>query len=266
MKEQDMFMEKSNTMRKYLLSETNHEALKHTEIQLAVLPWGATEAHNYHLPYSTDNIETEKIAAEAASQATTKGARVLVLPVVPFGVNTGQIEIKGTVNLFPSTQFAILKDVVNSLEKQGINKLLILNGHGGNDFRQMIRETGALFPGMFICTCNWFQAIENSDYFEKGGGHADEMETSLMLHLSPELLQPLSKAGDGSAKKFRIKALNEKWAWAEREWLKVTSDTGIGDPSAATVEKGERFFKAVTGKISELMVELSNADIMDLYQ
>ena len=237
-----------------------------TPIGLAVLPWGATEAHNLHLPYGTDIIETERIASEAAGKAWKKGAKVLVLPAIPFGVNTGQLDIRGTVNLNPGTQYAILKDIADDLKRQEINKLLILNGHGGNDFKQMIRELGASSPNMFICTCNWFQSVANSDFFENDGGHADEMETSLMMFLAPELVLPLSQAGKGTAKKFRIKALNENWAWAERKWLQVTADTGIGDPSKATPEKGERYFNAVVEKVSQLMIDLTEADIRDLYQ
>jgi len=252
-------------MRPYILAETNWKSLKQTHIQLAVLPWGATEAHNLHLPYTTDVIETERFAAAAAGIAWEKGAKLLVLPAIPFGVNTGQLDIKGTINLNPGTQFAILKDIVDDLYRQGIHKLLILNGHGGNDFKQMIRESGALRPEMFICTCNWFQAVEGSDFFDNGGGHADEMETSLMQYLVPELVLPLNEAGKGKAKKFKINALNEKWAWAERKWLKVTEDTGIGDPSKANPVKGEKYFRAVAEKIGELMLELSDADINDLY-
>jgi len=253
-------------MRPYLLSETNWKALKESSTELAVLPWGATEAHNLHLPYSTDIIETERIASEAARLAWEKGARLIVLPAIPFGVNTGQLDIKGTINLNPGTHFAIVKDIADDLKRQGIYKLLILNGHGGNDFRQIIRETGTLYPEMFICTCNWYQSVDGSDFFEKEGGHADEMETSLMLYLAPDLVLPLNEAGKGEAKKFRVKELNEKWAWAERKWLKVTDDTGIGDPSGATRAKGERYFNAVAGKISDLMFGLSEANINDLYQ
>jgi len=253
-------------MKPYLLAETNWKSLMNTPIGLAVLPWGATEAHNLHLPYSTDIIETERIASEAAGKAWKKGAKIIVLPAVPFGVNTGQLDIRGTVNLNPTTQYAILKDIVDDLNRQAINKLLILNGHGGNDFKQMIRELGAIYPGMFICTCNWYQSVENSEFFEKDGGHADEMETSLMQYLAPDLVLPLGQAGKGSAKKFRIKALNEKWAWTERKWLQVTKDTGIGDPTAATPEKGEKYFNAVVEKVSQLLIDLSNADINDLYE
>jgi len=253
-------------MRPYILAETNWKALKDLEIELAVLPWGAMEAHNLHLPYGTDNIETERIAEEAARLATEKGARIVVLPVIPFGVNTGQLDIRININMNPSTQYAILKDILDVLDRHKIRKFLILNGHGGNDFKQMIRELGVSYPEMFICTCNWYQSVENSEFFEKGGGHADEMETSLMLFLSPELVLPLKEAGKGQAKKFRIKALNEKWAWSERKWSKVTSDTGVGDPSLASGGKGEKYFKAVTGKVSELMIELSKVDLNNLYE
>jgi creatinine amidohydrolase len=253
-------------MRPYILAETTWKTLKDASIELAVLPWGAMEAHNLHLPFSTDNIETERIAAEAAGIAWVRGAKVIVLPVIPFGVNTGQMDISGNINMNPSTQFAILKDVADVLNRHGICKFLILNGHGGNDFRQMIRELGILYPKMFICTCNWFQSVDNSEFFENGGGHADEMETSLMQYLAPELVLPLKEAGKGSAKKFRIKALNEKWAWSERKWSRVTMDTGIGDPSKANPQKGEKYFRAVTGKVSELMLDLVKADINDIYE
>ncbi len=74
-------------MRPYILSETNWDYLKDAEFELAVLPWGATEAHNYHLPYSCDIIESDLIAAESARIAWEKGAKPIVLPTIPFGVN-----------------------------------------------------------------------------------------------------------------------------------------------------------------------------------
>lgn len=252
-------------MRSFILSETNWKTQKDKHIDLAVLPWGATEAHNRHLPYGTDNIETEKLAAAAGDIAARKGARLIILPVMPFGVNTGQLDIRLDINMNPSTQFAVLKDITDSLNRHDIRKLLILNGHGGNDFRQMIRELGAIYSRMFICTCNWYQSVEISDFFENQGGHADEMETSLMQYLEPDLVLSLSEAGEGRARRFRIGALNEKWAWAERKWSQVTEDTGVGDPSKATPEKGEKYFNAVVGKLSNLFIELAKADVEDMY-
>lgn len=253
-------------MRHYLLAETNWKALKDENIEMAVLPWGATEAHNYHLPYATDNIEGDAIAAEAGRLAWEAGAKAVILPVIPFGVNTGQADIKLDINLNPSTQLAILSDIIEVLNRQGIYKLLVLNSHGGNDFKTLLRELGLKFPKMFLLTCSWFKMLDKNEYFEEPGDHADEMETSLILYLKPHLVLPLEEAGNGQENKSKIKGIREGWAWAERKWSKATVDTGVGNPKKATAEKGEKFFKDVTAKISELIVDVSKADLNDLYE
>lgn len=247
-------------MRPYILAETNWKHLKDEKIELAVLPWGATEAHNYHLPYATDNIESDYLAAESARLAWEKGAKLIVLPTIPFGVNTGQSDIYLDINLNPSTQLAILRDIITVLNRQGVHKLLIFNSHGGNDFKTMLRELGLEFPKMFLATSNWFQAMERANYFELDGDHAEEMETSLLLHLKPELVLPRSAWGEGKEKKHKISEFHESWLWTERKWSKVTEDTGIGDPKFASKEKGERFFTDVTEKIAKTMIELCQMD------
>ena len=252
-------------MRPYILAENNWKTVKETDYKLAILPWGATEAHNYHLPYGTDIIEAERVAAEAARLAWENGTKLTVLPCIPFGVNTGQFDVKLDMNMNPSTQFAVLRDVIDVLNRQGIYKLIILNSHGGNDFRQMIRELGLQFPKMFLCSCNWYQAVDQKSFFDNKDDHAGEMETSVMMHLTPNLVKPLTEAGDGAAKKFRITAIREGWAWAERKWLQVTKDTGVGDPRKASAEKGEKYFKAVTEKVSQFFTEVVKADNNNLY-
>jgi creatinine amidohydrolase len=248
----------------YMLAETTWKSVRETDYEVAVLPWGATEAHNFHLPYGTDTLETERIARESARLAWSEGAKVIVLPTVPFGVNTQQLDIKLTLNLNPSTQALMLEDLVGSLDAQDIRKLVILNGHGGNDFRQMIREL-QVDVGPFLCTLNWYEVVPTDELFELPGDHAGEMETSLMLHLAGDWVLPLSEAGKGSAKNFRIGALRERWAWAPRKWTEITSDTGDGDPSRATAEKGQRFFEDVTRKIAGFLVDLADTDLSELY-
>ena len=80
-------------MRPYILAECTWKHIKDRQIDLAILPWGATEAHNYHLPYSSDVIESEKISYVAAEKAINHGAKIIVLPSIPYGVNTGQTDI-----------------------------------------------------------------------------------------------------------------------------------------------------------------------------
>ncbi|MBD3627714.1 creatininase family protein [Cyclobacterium sp.] len=253
-------------MRPYILAETNWKALKKEKIELAVLPWAATEAHNYHLPYGTDIYEADAVGAASGKIAWEKGAKVMILPTIPFGVNTGQADIYLDMNLNPSTQLAIIKDLTTVLHRQGIPKLLILNSHGGNDFKTILREIGLQFPDMFFSTCNWFQALDKTQYFDHMGDHADEMETSLIMHLHSHLVGPLAETGDGAEKKSKVKALREGWAWAERKWSMVTEDTGIGNPKASSKEKGARFFKDVTEKVAQLMIDLEKLDITDRYE
>lgn len=253
-------------MRPYILAETNWYHLKNEKIELAVLPWGATEAHNYHLPYGTDIFEADFIAAESGRIAYDMGAKLIVLPAVPFGVNTGQSDIYLDINLNPSTQFAILSDIIEVLNRQNIHKLLILNSHGGNDFKTLLRELGLKFPNMFLCTANWFQALKKKDYFDLEGDHADEMETSLILYLKPDLVLSKNVWGEGKEKKHKIKEFNEGWLWTERKWSQVTDDTGIGNPEFASKEKGEKYFKDVTSKIGQLLFEVSKMDKDSMYE
>jgi creatinine amidohydrolase len=251
--------------RPFILSESTFRTVAATPYEVAVLPWGATEAHNYHLPYGTDNIECDRLAAESARIAWDRGAKVIVLPTVPFGVNTGQLDIPLTLNMNPSTQRAVLNDIVESLEGYGVRKLVLFNGHGGNDFRQMVREASPR-TSVFICTIDWWKVVDPAAFFEQTGDHAGELETSVMMHVAPELVRPLGEAGSGAAKRPRLKGMRDGWAWSPRPWTRVTSDTGVGDPSRSSAEKGARYVDAVAAKIGEFLVELASADLEKLYE
>ena len=251
--------------RPYVLAETTWTTIRQTSYELAVLPWGATEAHNTHLPYATDNIEAEQVAIEGARMAWERGAQVVVLPTIPYGVNTQQLDIPLVINMNPATQSIVLQDVIASLEPHSVRKLVVLNFHGGNNFRQAIRALQAN-TDLFLCELNGFQVVPREGFFAEPGDHADELETSLMLHLAPKLVSPLTEAGMGAAKQFRVEGLREKWAWAPRQWTQVTADTGVGDPAAATSEKGGRYFQAVTSKVADFFVDLAAADPANMYE
>ncbi len=250
--------------RPYILKETNWKVARETEYEVAILPWGATEAHNFHLPFGTDTIQARAIANESARQVWEAGHRVIVLPAVPFGVNSQQFGLGPTINMHPSTQAFVLSDIIESLEAAQIPKLLILNGHGGNDFKQMIREAQT-HTRIFLCTINWYAILDESDFFDERGDHAGEMETSMIQFLTPDLVLPLSEAGAGEPVPWRLAAIREKWAWAPRDWKKATLDTGVGNPEHARPEKGVAYFEAVTNSISEFLVDLAAADPDDLY-
>lgn len=251
--------------RPYVLAETTWKTVRRTSYEVAILPWGATEAHNYHLPYGTDTIEVERIAAEAARIAWDAGAKVVMLPPIQLGVQSGQLDIPLCLHMNPSTQSAVLGDVAHALAGQGIRKLVILNGHGGNDFRAMIRE---LQPkvSLVLSTLNWYSCIDPGRFFDEPGDHGGQLETSLLMHLTRDLVLPLEEAGSGQEKRSRIEAFRDGWAWAPRPWTQISADTGVGDPAGSTAEAGARFFEAVTERIAGFLVELAEADPHDLYE
>jgi creatinine amidohydrolase len=143
------------TTRPWVLAESTWPTVRDARYEVVVLPWGATEAHNTHLPYATDVVEASEVAIAAAGIAWDRGARVVVLPAIPFGVNTGQLAVPYCVNLNPSTQLVVLRDVLRAIEPHGARKLVVVNGHGGNDFKPILRELQPHTP-LFLSYVNWW--------------------------------------------------------------------------------------------------------------
>lgn len=253
-------------MRPYILSETTWKTVKESNFDLAILPWGATEAHNYHLPYATDTLLADAIAAQAAKQAWEQGSRCIVLPAIPYGVNTGQIDVKLCMNMNPSTQLAVLSDITHVLDYHNINKLLIINAHGGNDFKPLIRELSLKYPKVFIAATNWWNASNANEVFDEPGDHAGELETSMIQFITPRLMLPIEEAGNGFTKQFSIKGLQEGWVIAQRHWPSISQDTGVGNPIKATPEKGKIFFEKTTQAIADFIIQLSSTDLSNLYK
>lgn len=249
------------------MNEANWRQVKGSKYEIAILPWGATEPHNYHLPYGTDNLQAGRIAAEAASVAWKAGVKAMVLPTIPLGMqNPGQVDLTFCLNTKFSTQLHILKDILDSLKRQGIQKLVILNSHGGNDFRTLIRDVKSDYEDMFIASIDWFKMLDFTQFFDEPGDHAGEMETSVMQYYYPELVDSLDKAGDGRARTFRITAMKMGMVNTPRDWSKVTSDTGVGNPKMASPEKGQKMLEALVPVISDFLIELNSTDVDNIYE
>jgi len=244
------------------LLTTSYGEVKEKKYNLAILPWGATEPHNYHLPYLTDTYLSYHISIDALEWAMKNADfNGMVLPPVTFGSqNPGQRDLPFCIHTRYETQKAILTDIVASLNCQGIFKLVIVNGHGGNSFKNMIRDLSVDFPCFTIVVADWYSIVPQAGFFDEKDDHAGEMETSLLMYYRPELVS-LSEAGDGAAKPFAISSLNEKIAWIPRHWTKISSDTGIGNPKKSSAEKGERYANAVIEKLGKLFFELATKEI-----
>lgn len=245
------------------LSELTYKEIKENFFEIAVLPWGSCEPHNLHLPYGIDTFTAEQIALRSAEMAIGMGAKIVVLPTIPVGVNTNTMGFPMTLNLNPTTEFQILKDIVESLEKHGISKLVIINGHGGNEFKWMLRQLHG-HNRIFICAVNWWENMHMGIYDRtienKGGEHGDETETSLAMYLVPELVR-IDSADEGKVKKPKLESLKELKVAFVRPWHALTSNAGHGNPSKATPEKGKILLDMSVKKIAGFLKELSDAKI-----
>jgi creatinine amidohydrolase len=248
-------------MREWRLAEQSHAFIRGQRWEVAVLPFGATEPHNLHMPYGTDNYEVEAIGDRCCERAYRAGARVLLLPTIPYGVNTNHLQIPGALacSVTPSTLLHILRDLVDSLERQGVRKLVLLNGHGGNELKPLMRELHHR-SSVFLCLCDWFRMAMDiyPEIFEQPGEHADEVETSLGLAFFPELVH-IELADEGAARPTRFDALNRNWVSITRPWHLVSTNTGLGDPRAASADKGRRLMDVLIERLARFLIDLSSA-------
>jgi len=251
----------SFTARPFVLHEANLRQLAELKPNVAVLPWGATEGHNYHLPHGTDVVEAVAVSERAVAWANEQGARCVLLPCVPFGNDNLQLSQVATITMRTRTQQAVLADVAESLVRQGIDRIVLMNFHGGNEFRPLIRDVMLDLP-IFITLIDAFRVAPQVKELldDASGDHADEFETSLMLHIVPQWVAPLETAGDGATTPSKLPAVTgTPGVWAPRDWAALTKDTGVGNPKAATAAKGERIFAMLVDAIVPVLVQLSNA-------
>lgn len=241
------------------LVKENWGNVKDETYNIVVLPWGAIEPHNYHLPYLTDCYLSHGVAqASAVYAAENMGVNAMVMPPVMFGAqNPGQWNKPFCIHTRVETQKAILEDMVYSLHRQGFRNLLIVNAHGGNSFKPLIRDLAFELPDFRIAALDWWTILPYNEYFgEKIDEHAGELETSAMLFFYPELVT-MNLAGNGAVKPFNVPSIENKTAWMPRHWDVVSEDTGIGYPKNASAEKGERYVKDVVSKIAQVIKELA---------
>ncbi|MBM98183.1 MAG: creatininase [Planctomycetaceae bacterium] len=253
------------------LLETSYGEIKQQEYEVAVLPLGATEPHNLHLPYGTDVLEGTIVGEHLCKAAHEQGAKVVLLPTIPYGTETNLREFPLAMNLNPQTLFAVVEDLVESLVKSGIHKIVLLNSHGGNDMKPLLRQLYGKTPA-HLFLCSWYQVLADGAYeqiFDHPEDHAGEMETSFGLAYFPDLVRTNpdgSLAADaGSTRPLRFEALREGWVSLTRPWHLLTTNSGAADPHQATAEKGRQLMQLVTERLVPFLVELSAAEVDETF-
>ncbi|NOX89066.1 MAG: creatininase family protein [Calditrichaeota bacterium] len=241
------------------LTQTNMGRLSRRQIEVAVLPIGAIEPHNRHLPYGQDFFHSTEVAKRCVRKAWEATKKVILLPGIPYGVDCNLMDFPFAMHINQSTLDALVGDIVRSLKHYGILKIVLLNGHGGNEFKALIRRL-QFEEGVHIFLCNWWKVGEDQydQIFENPDDHAGELETSVALHLYPELVE-LKNAGDGEGKKFRFKALRRGWVQTSRNFGKLNDHCAVGNPFKASAQKGQSYLNLVCDRISEFLTELAQS-------
>jgi creatinine amidohydrolase len=252
--------------RPWVLAELNYGEIKDgPPIELAVLPLGATEPHNLHLPYATDTYQVDVVAERACARAYGRGARVVVLPALPYGTETNQMRFPMAMNLQPSTVARVIGDLVDSLAAHGVRKCLLLNGHGGNDLKWVLRELHLKTP-VHLFLCHWYKlaADRYQTLFQDAGDHAGEMETSMIQAHFPDLVA-MERADAGTMAPTRFATVNRGWVEITRPWHLLTTNSGAGDPRPATAAKGEALTAIVVERLAEALEEIAASPVDETF-
>lgn len=253
-------------MRPWKLTELNLRQVREKDFEVAVLPLGAIEPHNLHLPYGMDLFEGDLIGERVCEEAYNGGAKVVLLPTIPFGTETNLAGMPLALNVNPSTLSAFITDIIESLAGHGVRKIVLLNSHGGNDLKPLLRELYGRMEA-FLFLCDWYRMIGDiyGEIFDHPDDHAGEMETSIALAYFPNLVSRNENgslsADEGEISTMRFEALNSGWVSITRPWHLLTSNSGVGNPHSATSEKGERIINVIVERLAPFLVELSEAEI-----
>ena len=223
---------------------------------LAVLPVGALEQHGPHLPVITDSLIASELSLRAARLVAGEQP-VLVLPAVWSGMSEHHLPFGGTITLDYAGLAGVLRGVVRSLRAIGFSRLLVVNGHGGNDAPLAVacRELAHEFAIPVVAAMPWSLIGETLAAVleaQKGVQHACEAETSVMLALAPDLVRPEMferAATQAPGAVANRPALSRFWSFAER-----APGSGVrGDPRVATAAKGAALVAAMAEALAAAM-------------
>lgn len=225
---------------------------------VAVYPIAAFEQHGPHLPFLTDTMETDEVVARLERRLP---GDVVCLPTQWLGYSFHHMRFAGSITATSETHVNLIAETVGCLIQAGFGRVLIVNGHGGNqpDMAVSLQKVKERYPDSRVFAVSHWKAAEPLlDEIREAGphgwGHAGEMETSLMLAIRPDLVKGELPPRDGT---------HPESEYADRvsQFLRMDEMTeqGIyGDPAYGTAEKGERMFEAIAGCLADIVGDLQS--------
>jgi len=238
------------------------------KVDVALLPVGAIEQHGPHLSVDIDAFDAEHLAREVAKACSPP--HPLVLPLIPYGVSYHHEDFPGTLSVGNESLARFVYDVGISAARNGIKKLVIINGHGGNSATlhfaaQRINRDANIF------TCVDSGETSDVDIYAlaetSNDVHAGEIETSTSLAVRPELVD-MSKA-KAMVPKFSSRYLDftSKYSVGWYARTERISKSGVfGDPTRASAEKGQRIWEISIRHLVSLVEHLKELSLAEIHQ
>ena len=237
-------------------------------VDTAILPCGAIEQHGPHLPVDIDYYDAKYLAYKVAEAC--QDPKPLVLPAIPYGVSYHHEDFKGTLSVSNDALSRFVYDIGMSLAKNGIKKLLILNGHGDNAptlnyAAQMINRDAQIF----VCVDTGESSDADLDHLIETPNdvHAGEIETSTTLAIRPEVVQ--MKKARNSTLQFSSRYLNfssqNHLPWYVRT-KKISEDGTMGNPTIATAEKGKKMWEIMIDHLVAFVEAIKGMDLEEIHQ
>lgn len=233
---------------------------------LVILPIGSLEQHGPHLPVEVDSVLGKAVALRTARAMSERGQSVLVLPMLWTGLSEHHMSFGGTITLDLPAFNAVIECVCRSVLRHGFKRIVLLNGHGGNDnaLRNCADELSVKLDAPIVQFTYWYAAAEPIRAIletQQGLSHACEAETSMMMALRPELVAeeriPLAKVNRGPDVADLVGDGVYRW----RSIMSRSSSGVLGNPEAASREKGEQLLDAIA---ASLAAKLGNAEFWAL--
>ncbi|MFB6229434.1 MAG: creatininase family protein [Halobacteriales archaeon] len=244
------------------LAETTWPDAADVDTDLAVLPVGSTEQHGPHAPLSTDTLSA---AAVAEAGADAYDDEVVVAPALPYGISKEHRHFSGTLWLSPDTFRDAVRDVIESLTHHGWDRVVIVNGHGGNT--DALREVAASVSRegtAYAAAFTWFDAVDPEDVGDAPDpdemGHAGSVETSVVMHHAPHLLREnrFEEAADGASDGWGEWVSGVNLAYDSAAF---TENGVIGDPSTATAKRGTKLTAEAGDALADLFEAIAGRDV-----
>ncbi len=230
---------------------------------VVIVPVGSIEQHGPHLRLDEDIANA---LALAELSGTSSPRQVIVAPPVWWGMAAHHMGFAGTISLRMETMTALVADICASIAAHGFRRVLLLNGHGGN--QAVLTATAAQASadlGILAWTLSYWALVpdvlrEVGSSPPGGMGHAGEMETSLALHLRPDTVDRDALRADIPASAGTRRAIDFRSPGPVAAPLDLRRDSRegvLGDPTDASAEKGAVITDAIVGRLVEVIDDLA---------